>query len=129
MPLSEHEQRLLEQMEQALSAEDPKLASTLQSAGTLRYMRRRIYLAVLGFVISIALLMTGVAIRIIPISVIGFLGMLTCALLAVSTWRRAPAAGHVLASSGLSPPRVARKSRMIDRIEERWRRRRDEHDL
>ncbi|HNE89871.1 MAG TPA: DUF3040 domain-containing protein, partial [Actinomycetota bacterium] len=30
MPLSEHEQRLLEQMERALMAEDPKFATSLR---------------------------------------------------------------------------------------------------
>ena len=33
MPLSEHEQRLLEQMERQLYADDPKLASTLRGSG------------------------------------------------------------------------------------------------
>jgi len=33
VPLSEHEQQLLEQMEQALYAEDPKFASQMQGAG------------------------------------------------------------------------------------------------
>ena len=33
MPLSEHEQKMLEQMEQALYAEDPKFASQMQGAG------------------------------------------------------------------------------------------------
>ena len=37
MPLSEHEQRLLEQMERALYAEDPKFASTLRSADAEMY--------------------------------------------------------------------------------------------
>ena len=32
MPLSEHEQQLLEQMEQALYAEDPKFASQMQGS-------------------------------------------------------------------------------------------------
>ena len=42
MPLSEHEQRLLEQMEKALYAEDPKFATSLQSrGGMVRRLRRR----------------------------------------------------------------------------------------
>jgi hypothetical protein len=41
VPLSEHEQRLLEQMERALYAEDPKFASTLRSAGPRPGSRRR----------------------------------------------------------------------------------------
>ena len=32
MPLSEHEQKMLEQMEQALAAEDPRFASQMQGA-------------------------------------------------------------------------------------------------
>jgi len=35
MPLSEHEQRLLEQMEKALYAEDPKFATSLRGACAL----------------------------------------------------------------------------------------------
>ena len=41
MPLSEHEQRLLEQMERALYAEDPKFASSLRSAGPRPGNRRK----------------------------------------------------------------------------------------
>ena len=41
MPLSEHEQRLLEQMERALYAEDPKFASSLRSAGPRPGRRRK----------------------------------------------------------------------------------------
>ena len=44
MPLSEHEQRLLEQMERALYAEDPKLASTLRGADLRAHHRRRVAL-------------------------------------------------------------------------------------
>ncbi len=49
MPLSEHEQRLLEQMERALHAENPKFASALQGADLRALFRRRALLAVIGF--------------------------------------------------------------------------------
>ena len=42
VPLSEHEQQLLEQMEQALYAEDPKFASQMQGAGARAAARRRL---------------------------------------------------------------------------------------
>ena len=61
MPLSEHEQRLLEQMERALYAEDPKLASALRGSDLRMHYRRRALLAGVGFVLGIALLMAGVA--------------------------------------------------------------------
>ena len=39
MPLSEHEQHLLEQMEQALYAEDPKFASQMQGSAARARLR------------------------------------------------------------------------------------------
>ncbi|CAM5639828.1 hypothetical protein SGLAM104S_09206 [Streptomyces glaucescens] len=59
VPLSEHEQRMLEQMERALYAEDPKFATALEGSGLRTYTRRRVYQAVAGFLVGIALLMAG----------------------------------------------------------------------
>ena len=59
MPLSDHEQRLLEQMERALYAEDPKFATTMRGADLRRRYRRRAVAAAFVFVIGIVLLMTG----------------------------------------------------------------------
>lgn len=127
MPLSEHEQRLLEQMERALYAEDPKFATALRGADPRTHFRRRAYRATVGFVVGIALLMTGVVTRIIAVSVVGFLVMLACALLAVTSWRRIPTAGEVSARAARKPGRRPKqRMRMMDRIEARWRRRRDE---
>ncbi|MFD3455949.1 DUF3040 domain-containing protein [Streptomyces sp. NPDC058691] len=132
MPLSEHEQRMLEQMERALYAEDPKFASALEGSGLRTYTRRRVYLAVAGFLVGIGLLMAGMIAQQPWISVVGFLVMLGCAVLAVTGWRRAARPGSTAAAAGHSHPgnpgRARRQSRrgMMDRIEERWQRRRDE---
>ncbi|MFF2080398.1 DUF3040 domain-containing protein [Kitasatospora sp. NPDC058162] len=124
MPLSEHEQRLLDQMERALYAEDPKFASALEGTGLRTFTRRRVYLAVAGFVVGIGLLMGGMVVPDqIWVSVVGFLVMLGCAVFAVTGWRRAPA------SQGSGPRQAAaprRKAGMMDRVEQRWQRRRDE---
>ena len=61
MPLSEHEQRLLEQMEKALYAEDPKFATSLRSAPGARAARGRAALGVLGLLAGIGLLVAGAA--------------------------------------------------------------------
>ncbi|MFJ7148170.1 DUF3040 domain-containing protein [Streptomyces sp. NPDC100445] len=122
MPLSEHEQRMLEQMERALYAEDPKFASALEGNGLRTYTRRRVYQAVAGFLVGIALLMAGMVAQLIWISVVGFLVMLGCAVLAVTGWRKAPKPGE-------QPPAVRQarpKRSVMDRIEQRWQRRRDE---
>ncbi|MED7954072.1 MULTISPECIES: DUF3040 domain-containing protein [unclassified Streptomyces] len=124
MPLSEHEQRLLDQMERALYAEDPKFASALEGTGLRTYTRRRVYLAVGGFVVGIGLLMGGMVVpNQIWVSVVGFLVMLGCAVFAVTGWRRGPA-GQTQGAGPAAAPR--RKAGMMDRVEQRWQRRRDE---
>ncbi|MFF0490719.1 DUF3040 domain-containing protein [Nocardia sp. NPDC003482] len=80
MPLSEHEQRMLEQIESALYAEDPKFASTVRG-GRLRSAtgRRRLQSAAL-FVLGLVLLVAGIALPVKPggfpiISLLGFIVM------------------------------------------------------
>ncbi|MET9484556.1 MULTISPECIES: DUF3040 domain-containing protein [Streptomyces] len=128
MPLSEHEQRMLEQMERALYAEDPKFATALEGSGLRTYTRRRVYQAVAGFLVGIALLMAGMVAQQIWISVVGFLVMLGCAVLAVTGWRKAPKPGEQPAAGGGAPGRRQPRQRrsMMNRIEQRWQRRRDE---
>jgi hypothetical protein len=126
---------MLEQMERALYAEDPKFASALEGSGLRTYTRRRVYQAVAGFLVGIALLMAGVIAQYPWVSVVGFLVMLGCALLAVTGWRKAPKPGEQQPVGGPGraggPLGRARhqprpKRSMMDRIEERWQRRRDE---
>ncbi|MFE7565271.1 DUF3040 domain-containing protein [Kitasatospora sp. NPDC057500] len=124
MPLSEHEQRLLDQMERALYAEDPKFASALEGTGLRTYTRRRVYLAIGGFVVGIGLLMGGMVVDQIWVSVVGFLVMLGCAVFAVTGWRRGPAGQAQRPGGQAAAPR--RKAGMMDRVEQRWQRRRDE---
>ncbi|MEU6522233.1 DUF3040 domain-containing protein [Streptomyces sp. NPDC046924] len=132
MPLSEHEQRMLEQMERALYAEDPKFASALEGSGLRTYTRRRVYQAVAGFLVGIALLMAGMVAQQVWLSVVGFLVMLGCAVLAVTGWRKAPKPGEqaVGAEGSTGLPHSGRQGRqrrsVMNRIEERWQRRRDE---
>ncbi|MEW1626404.1 DUF3040 domain-containing protein [Streptomyces sp. NPDC089173] len=131
MPLSEHEQRMLEQMERALYAEDPKFATALEGSGLRTYTRKRVYQAVAGFLVGIALLMAGMVAQQIWISVVGFLVMLGCAVLAVTGWRKAPKPGEqqqAAADGGVVGARRRPRQRrsVMNRIEQRWQRRRDE---
>ena len=94
MPLSDHEQRMLDQIESALYAEDPKFASSVRG-GTLRApsARRRLQGAAL-FVIGLAMLVCGVAFKATMIgsfpilSVIGFLIMFGGVIFAITGPRR-----------------------------------------
>jgi uncharacterized membrane protein YphA (DoxX/SURF4 family) len=130
VPLSDHEQRLLEQMEQALYAEDPKFASALRGSDLRNHYRRRAVKAVIGFILGVVLLMAGAVFKAPPVSVIGFVIMLTAALFGLSSWKRTPRAGELRTTSGPSGParqKAKPKSSMMERIEERWRRRREEN--
>src|SRR5690606_20284899 len=80
VPLSEHEQRMLEQIESALYAEDPKFASSVRG-GRLRTTtsRRRLQAAAL-FALGLLMLVAGIAGPVKPggfpiISLIGFIVM------------------------------------------------------
>ncbi|NEC68426.1 DUF3040 domain-containing protein [Streptomyces sp. SID9727] len=129
MPLSEHEQRMLEQMERALYAEDPKFATALEGSKLRTYTRRRVYQAVAGFLVGIALLMGGMVARLTWVGVVGFLVMLGCAVLAVTAWRNAPKPGEQqsVRTGGAGDRRQSRQRRSVmNRIEQRWQRRRDE---
>lgn len=134
MPLSEHEQRLLEQMERALNADDPKLASTLRGSGRGLHDRRRLVLGGLGLLAGVALLIGGVSVQVWALGVLGFLVMLGSAWLASSGWGAGAMSASASASTGRVPPstRPAAPSKgrggFMRRIEERWDRRRDEGD-
>ena len=60
MPLSEHEQHLLEQMEQALYAEDPKFASQMQGSAARARLRRRILVGAAGVITGLGFVFVSV---------------------------------------------------------------------
>jgi hypothetical protein len=130
VPLSDNEQRLLEQMERALYAEDPKFASAMRGAARRPGSARRLLLGVGGLLLGLVLLLTGVAQQIVLLGVLGFVTMLAGTAYAVSAQRRigptgvVGAGGTVRPSSGAAARR--RRSSFMQRLEERWDRRRDE---
>ena len=125
MPLSEHEQRLLDQIERALYAEDPKFASTVRGARLRRPSRRRRLQGVVLSVLGVALLVLGVMLPLklagIPVvSVVGFLMMFLGVVLIVNAMRHGDAPGGT--SSEDAQPGHSRSS-FSQRMEERFRRR------
>ncbi|GII88696.1 membrane protein [Sphaerisporangium siamense] len=129
MPLSEHEQRLLDQIEQALYSEDPKWANTVRISDPRNHYKRRLVKASIGFVLGVVLLMVGVVAPIIPLGVGGFVVMLAACLWGLSSWKRMNGfGGDARAQGGPGRPERRRGSRQgfMERMEERWRRRSDE---
>ncbi len=88
MPLSEEEQRLLDQLEQALTADDPKFASALRGKSLRLRARRHAIIAGCAFGLGVVLLMTGVIAKFTPISIVGFVVMLASAYFGLSAWRK-----------------------------------------
>jgi uncharacterized membrane protein len=133
MPLSEHEQRLLDQIERALYAEDPKFASTVRGARLRRPSRRRRLQGIALFVLGIALLVLGVVLPLKPggvpvVSLVGFLIMFFGALLTLTAIRRGEASddGADESGGGGGGSSKVRRSSFSQRMEERFRKRFDE---
>ena len=125
MPLSEHEQRLLDQIDRALYAEDPKFVSTVRGGRLRKPTRRRRLQGIAVFALGLVLLVLGVAVRALWIadnfpvlSVVGFMVMLAGAVMAVTA---IGAKGQQ--QTGTAKRGEPDKSRFTGRMEERFRRR------
>jgi hypothetical protein len=144
VPLSEHEQRQLEQIEQALYADYPKLAQAVRARDPKIHYKRRVVYAAIGFLLGVGLLLAGVVSKVIFVGVGGFVVMLACAMWALTSWRhmggavagRAAGASRAPAGGGARGQRRGRASRkdrrgraggtgFMERLEERWRRRQE----
>ncbi len=131
MPLSEHEQRQLEQIEQALYADHPRFARTVRSADPRVHYKRRVIYAGLVFALGVALLPVGVS-TYIAISLAGFVIMLASCYWAAISYRRMNgiATGKLPAREKRAGRKVKRGGRrsgagLGERLEERWRRRQE----
>ena len=88
MPLSDHEQRLLDQIEQALYAEDPKFASSVSSKRMRVRPRLRLVGAVVGIVLGLLVVVVGLLSKLIAVGVIGFVLIMASVLLLIYTFRK-----------------------------------------
>jgi hypothetical protein len=114
MPLSEHERKLLAQMEEALSADDPHLVSTL--TGTRLYPgRNRILLGVVLTIIGIGTIFAGLISKTTPVGILGFVISLAGVTFAIS--------GLTGVTALRAPRKGPRKGRLNSRMEDRWERR------
>lgn len=127
MALSDEEERLLHQMEEALAADDPKLSHALSGKGSRRIHRRRAAIAGVGFFAGLVLLVIGMSTNIF-FSVLGFVVMLAAAVTAIYSWQHvndAPTQGAET-DRPKTPQSSPNTQGFMDKMEERWRKRRDE---
>jgi hypothetical protein len=136
VPLSEHEQRQLEQIEQALYREDRRLVRLVRSSDPHVHYRRRVVEALVGLALGAAMVAVGIILPLIGLAAGGFVVLLLCGIWALNSWRQmatvtlggGPANGPV----GKRRPRRSRRGRgqpargsMMERFDERWRRRQE----
>jgi hypothetical protein len=124
MPLSEQEQRLLEEMERSLYSNDSDFVATVGGR------RGRPHKTMVG----IAVIVTGVIIRQPPVGplvgVAGFVLLVAGAVFAMAPPRRGASARSSMPAStpGASRPSASRPAgngSMMDRLNDRWERRQD----
>jgi hypothetical protein len=136
VPLSEHEQRQLEQIEQALYREDRRLGRLVRSSDPSVHYRRRVVQAASGSAVGAGMVAAGV---ILPqswhawLAIAGIVVLLLCGIWALSSWRHM--AGVRLGVAGRAAPAGGRRKRrggnraargaMMERFDERWRRRQE----
>lgn len=144
MPLSEYEQRVLEQMERELTSDDPRLATTLTS--TTSRSGARYVVAGLGLVVGLLTLVLGAANSVPWVGVVGFIIMFAAVSFAFTPPKKRPIGpiGTVTDSGTINPAksgtsngssraqspsgqqRPKNRSSFMHRLEERWDRRRGE---
>jgi hypothetical protein len=122
VPLSEHEQRLFEQIERSL-AEDPKFASAVRATDPRFHARRRIVVAAVLFLAGIGLLVYGVVSKIAVLGVAGFVVMLGSVAFGMQSYRHGQNRDLRAVGGTASRRTRSRRSSIVDRLEERWRRR------
>jgi len=133
VPLSEHEQRQLEQIEQALYREDRALVRRVRSTDPRVHYRRRVAEALVGLALGAAMIAAGIVLPVIGLAVAGFVVMLLCSIWVLNSWRQMTAV-----ALGATPGQSAGKRRSKrskrgtaghasfgERLDERWRRRQE----
>ena len=129
MPLSDHEQRLLEQIERALYAEDPKFASTVRTTDLRYFHRRRTVRAAITVIIGVSLIIAGIVANLQPLIVAGGVVAGLGLIYGIANWKR-------LTGGAAASRRRRERTRssdthlsIVERFEERWQRRWDQQDF
>ena len=139
MPLSEHEQRRLDQIERALYQEDPKFASTVRSTDLRSHTRRRLFRAVVVLLLGFGLMFAGLVAKNFVLGIVGFGVMVGALVLAMTGLSRSGSQPSLRLVGGAGAEGRQRRSErpargakprssgsFTERVEERWRRRWDE---
>jgi len=121
MPLSEHEKRLLAQMEEALAVDDPRLVSAL--TGSSQVSRNRVLGAIALVIAGIATLFAGLTYfsDISAQLMFGLGGFLLALTGSVILFRAFTTPGALMSAPSGGKPKAPRPNKGLgDRLQERW---------
>ena len=113
VPLSEYEQRVLNQLEQQLASQDPSLEAKFSSQTSPR--RGRVAVGLAGGLAGLAVLVFGMVVGRMWVSLIGFVLMFAGVYWALTR----PGAAKMRAVQ-TSKPSKPRRQKLSDRFEKRW---------
>lgn len=130
MPLSEQEQRLLEEMERNLYKNDADFVATVGGSGRGRPNYRAIVIGVLLAVAGAGALIGGVASQLLIVGVLGFALMFVGVLVAITPSKRngATAVPMTGPAGAAARPTAQARGGFMDRLNERWDRRQQGRD-
>jgi hypothetical protein len=131
MPLPEHEERQLQQIEQALNRDDPKFGRRMRASGLRVHYKRKLMQALAWIMIGVGLLAVGAITHRVYLQAAGLVIVLLSLAWAAVSWRRylarvrpAPSRAETTTAQGTTRQLgQTRRARMMQRIEQRWRRR------
>ncbi|MBC7725423.1 MAG: DUF3040 domain-containing protein [Burkholderiaceae bacterium] len=129
MPLSEHEQRMLEEMERSLYHNDADFVATVGTRrGKPNYTL--IVVGILVALLGVGIIVTGVVVQLPIVGIAGFVLMFGGVLLAVSPPRKSgipqePSAAERAGASAKSAASGTSRGGFMDRMNERWDKRDD----
>ncbi|WP_350346870.1 DUF3040 domain-containing protein [Agromyces sp. G08B096] len=123
MPLSEQEQRLLDEMERNLYRNDADFVAAVSGRGRPNY--RSIVVGVLLAVLGIGGLIAGVALQLLVVGIIGFAVMFLGVLLAIAPSRRGAASAPADPARPTASAGGRSRGGFMDRLNERWDRRQE----
>jgi len=120
VPLSEDEERILQEIEQQLHATDPRLVREVSSTTVYRHAGRNLKWATLGFLAGLAFLLATFTSS-TPLAVVGFLAMLGSSLWFYDNLRKMGKAGwrqwtQSVGASGMRDYFSNTQQRMKDRF-------------
>ena len=133
MPLPEHEQRQLQEIEQALCRDDPKFVRLMRTSDRRVHYGRKLIPALLGVVMGVGLLPAGAVTHRLYLEAAGVAIVVLSLVWAAVSGRRYVAGirpartreGTTTAKGTKHRSGQTRRAWMMERMEQRWRRRQE----